>query len=380
MPEDFGSLKGGGDCQDHYHNSDRYPTRDSLLWLQSLEHVKTITADYVVDPKDDIVVINGSSLVVTLPSAQNGRHCIFVVSSGSATLTPYGSETINGASSYTLDSKADVGYLKAVSGGWVNLVPDTSALAALAGSTSQSFSMLNGTVAGNITFTGTGNRITGDFSTLSLANRVMFQTSTVNGNTKLDLIPNGTAQISGFSAANNSDPTNASIGEIRATSTDVQIYSRANGTGTSLPMVFTVGSLEGMRIDTAGAVTIPGTLSLTGASSTLGYGTGAGGTVTQATSKSTAVTLNKPCGQITMNNAALAASTSISFTLVNSLIGTSDSVVVSIKDAVSSNITYQLTVSAVGSSLCIFHLRNVSAGSLSEAIVINFAIIKGATS
>jgi hypothetical protein len=39
----------------------------------------------------------------------------------------------------------------------------------------------------------------------------------------------------------------------------------------------------------------------------LGYSTGAGGAITQGTSKSTAVTLHKVCGSITMHNAALAA-------------------------------------------------------------------------
>ena len=52
----------------------------------------------------------------------------------------------------------------------------------------------------------------------------------------------------------------------------------------------------------------------------LGYTTDAQGSVTQATSKSTAVTLNKSAGTVTMNNAALGATTSVSFTLNNSFI------------------------------------------------------------
>lgn len=60
-----------------------------------------------------------------------------------------------------------------------------------------------------------------------------------------------------------------------------------------------------------------GNLLLQSGTGGLGYGTGAGGTVTQATSKSTAVTLNKPCGQITMNNAALAAGATVSFFMYN---------------------------------------------------------------
>ena len=41
-----------------------------------------------------------------------------------------------------------------------------------------------------------------------------------------------------------------------------------------------------------------------------GYVTGEGGAVTQATSKSTAVTLNKKCGTVTMNGAALSGTLS----------------------------------------------------------------------
>ena len=55
-----------------------------------------------------------------------------------------------------------------------------------------------------------------------------------------------------------------------------------------------------------------------------GYITGDGGTVTQATSKSTAVTLNKKCGTVTMNGAALAADAIVSFTLTNSTIAATD--------------------------------------------------------
>ena len=58
----------------------------------------------------------------------------------------------------------------------------------------------------------------------------------------------------------------------------------------------------------------------------IGYGLGAGGTVTQATSKSTAVTLNKPCGQITMNAASLAPGAAVQFNVLNSLMSRYDNV------------------------------------------------------
>jgi hypothetical protein len=58
-----------------------------------------------------------------------------------------------------------------------------------------------------------------------------------------------------------------------------------------------------------------------------GYVAGEGGTVTQATSKSTGVTLSKKCGQITMNAAALAADTTVTFTLTNTEVVATDIII-----------------------------------------------------
>ena len=143
-----------------------------------------------------------------------------------------------------------------------------------------------------------------------------------------------------------------------------------------------VGGSDAITITSGLAATFPsnvsvtGNVSLTAATSTLGYGTGSGGTVTQLTSKSTTVTLNKSTGQITMNNAALAANTTAAFLFSNSLLGSSDVLVVSLANF---NTNYNLwaQVGSGGATIC---LRNISAGSLSEAVTINFAVIKGVTS
>ena len=110
--------------------------------------------------------------------------------------------------------------------------------------------------SGNLTFTGTGNRIIGDFSNATLANRVMFQTSTTNGLTLLRAIPNGTATQSNIAAANNSDPANCGVMQIAATAGEAQLSSFINGTGTYLPMTFYTGGSERMRVDTSGNVGI----------------------------------------------------------------------------------------------------------------------------
>jgi len=118
-----------------------------------------------------------------------------------------------------------------------------------------------------------------------------------------------------------------------------------------------------------------GALLNTHATAGLGYGTGAGGTVTQITSKATGVTLNKACGTITMNNAALAAATSVTFTLTNSAIVATDVVIVNIKSGATAN-SYQVTVGAVAAGTCDITIRNISGGSLGEAVVLSFSVIK----
>jgi hypothetical protein len=109
----------------------------------------------------------------------------------------------------------------------------------------------------------------------------------------------------------------------------------------------------------------------------LGYSTGAGGAVTQLTDKATGVTLSKLSGAITMNGAALAAGAEATFVVTNTLIGAGDVVVVCHASAGTSG-AYLVQASALvaGASFSIT-VSNVSAGSLSEAIVLNYVIIKG---
>lgn len=111
----------------------------------------------------------------------------------------------------------------------------------------------------------------------------------------------------------------------------------------------------------------------------LGYGTGAGGTVTQATSKSQGVTLNTVTGAITMNAAALAATTKVSFTLTDSAIAATDDVLVSV---VSGNTaaSYRCWVDSLTGGSCVITVENYSLGILSEAIVLRFAVLKSANS
>jgi hypothetical protein len=111
------------------------------------------------------------------------------------------------------------------------------------------------------------------------------------------------------------------------------------------------------------------------ATTEIGYSTAAQGTVTQATSKSTAVTLNKSAGQITMNNASLATATNATFTLNNSTISANDAVILTISGGQTTPGSYNVFANSLVAGSVSITLRNISGGSLSEAIVINFAII-----
>ena len=111
------------------------------------------------------------------------------------------------------------------------------------------------------------------------------------------------------------------------------------------------------------------------ANSQFGYTATAQGAVTQATSKSTGVTLNKSAGQITMNNASLATATNATFTLNNSLISANDTVILTISGGQATAGSYNVFANSLAAGSVSITLRNISGGSLSEAIVINFALI-----
>lgn len=145
-------------------------------------------------------------------------------------------------------------------------------------------------------------------------------------------------------------------------------YTTADGAG---------GVTERMSLTSTGRLTNAGAIVSTSASAGVGYATGAGGTVTQSTSKSTSVTLDKVVGRITMNNATLPANSSVSFTLSNSAIEVNDLVHI-IHAADGSAGGYRVSTSVVFAGGCGITVSNLTAGDLSEAIVLAFAIIKGA--
>lgn len=152
----------------------------------------------------------------------------------------------------------------------------------------------------------------------------------------------------------------------------------------------TVNASTASSSSTTGALVVSGGLGVakdirsaqailsSGATSGIGYATGAGGAVTQSTSKSTGVTLNAACGTITMNGAALASNTTVSFTLTNSAIAATDAIFI-LHESVGTIGGYIISATPASGSASVT-VRNLTLGSLSEAIVLKFVIIKAVVS
>jgi len=215
--------------------------------------------------------------------------------------------------------------------------------------------------ANNVAITGgaiSGVTFTGSFTGLTLVESVTFTglTTTNGGNLRL----NGNT--------------------LSSTNTNGDINLTPNGTGKVVTSVADIngGAIDGTTVGATTPASVKGTT--VEATTSIGYPTGAGGTVTQLTSKSTGVTLNKVCGQITMNNATLNRTTSVTFTLTNSFIAATDVIIVNIASGATAG-AYTITVEVVAAGSCNISLHNLLTGTdLSEAVVLNFAVIKAVNS
>ena len=126
-----------------------------------------------------------------------------------------------------------------------------------------------------------------------------------------------------------------------------------------------IGVATGTSLAVTGLLTSSGTAGV-------GYATGAGGTVTQATSRTTGVTLNKTTGAITLVSAA-GSTTAASFTVTNSTVAATDTIIVSQKSGTDK---YDIGVSAVGAGSFEITSRTF-AGTTTEQPVFSFCVIKG---
>jgi hypothetical protein len=171
-------------------------------------------------------------------------------------------------------------------------------------------------------------------------------------------------ETAGFNAAIQAFLNSPSSANLRAAVTD------ETGTGALVfadtPTLVTpnIGAATGTSLAVSGAVTSSG-------ASGVGYATGAGGTVTQGTSRTTGVTIDKTCGSITLFSAAGSA-TPATFTVTNSTVAAGDVIILNQKSGTD---LYDLKVTAVAAGS--FNITfNTTGGTTTEQPVFNFAVIK----
>lgn len=283
----------------------------------------------------------------------------------------------------------------------------------LSRATTLSAALTYGGVTLNNAVTGTGNMVLSVNATLTGTTAVAALTATtINGNTFTagtftltggggkTLTFNNSLTLAGTDGVTLTFPgTNATIARTDAgqTFTGTQVFAAGNAatpgvtvglagyglyqSGTGLAFAVGGGTLMDFGISASGKFSFGApTVFLASAVSTfslggIGYGAGAGGTATQATSKATAVPLNAVTGAITMNNAALAAGTIVSFAFTNSAIAATDMIDVAHESGGTMG-GYTLNGRATGAGTGAIDVRNNTAGSLSEAIVLRFKVFK----
>jgi len=149
------------------------------------------------------------------------------------------------------------------------------------------------------------------------------------------------------------------------------------GTVTSIAVNSSTLTVSGSPIVAAGTITVdlPANIAVGNitANSTggIGYATGAGGTVTQTTSRTTGVTINKPSGSITLVSAA-GTSSYTTFTVTNSTVAATDVIIVNQKSGTDK---YETWISNVAAGSFNITFSDVS-GTTTEQPVFNFAVIK----
>lgn len=150
------------------------------------------------------------------------------------------------------------------------------------------------------------------------------------------------------------------MGETRRFYQPVAINDKLTVSGTAA-----LGAVTNSSVASTGAITS------SSPSAKIGYATGAGSTVTQASSRTTGVTINAVCGQITLVSAAGSA-TAASFTVTNSSVAAGDEVNVW---QVSGTDLYRIHVTNVGSGT--FQVTfNTTGGTTTEQPVFGFAVRK----
>lgn len=228
--------------------------------------------------------------------------------------------------------------------------------------------------------TGTGTKFVVDTSPTLVTPNIGAATGTSATLNSAGVNPSGAFTSSGSTGTVTITDTGANGGNLKITGDGVTTPNKyVRVTGGVLQVGNSAYTQIILALTDAGNLSAVGSILSSNATGGIGYATGAGGTITQLTNKATGVTLSKACGQITMNAAALAASTTVSFTLTNTAIAATDTIDVH-RASGGTAAAYNVWCDSVAAGSCVVCVRNISAGSLSEAVVLNFSICKGVSS
>ena len=301
-------------------------------YLSNVTVVSNVAVTQVANGSS-VMAVNGTGGNITL--TVGGAANRFVVSNTSTAITS--NVTITGNLSVTGNVLNNLSVSNTVDAG--NLITSGQILA-----------------AGNITgayFLGDGSHLDGIYSNYVFNGNSYMGFGTANGN------------------ANISIGTTSNV--VVVASTGVRVVGTVSATGNITGGNVTTGIL------TLGSGII-GNVMATGYIKTndgygIGYATGAGGAVTQTSNKSTGVTLDKVCGEITMNNQNLNAASTVTFVLTNSTIEAADVMIINQTSAANSaGYTFNAICNTGNASITV---RNVMASAASDAIVLRYALIKG---
>lgn len=208
-----------------------------------------------------------------------------------------------------------------------------------------------------------------DFLTIDTSGNLARTSGTANGFGLQFTNSNDTGYFTlhqnGATGSSITDWAHSTVLEAVPQSTGNLVFSAYSGS-----IIFQVnGRASSVKIDSSGNLTVK---SSTGG---VGYSTGAGGAVTQTTSRTTGVTINKPCGAITLVSAAGGTAWQ-SFTVTNSLVAATDTIIVNQKSGTDK---YMIHVTAVAAGSFVITFATTG-GTTTEQPVFNFAIVRGVTS
>jgi hypothetical protein len=154
------------------------------------------------------------------------------------------------------------------------------------------------------------------------------------------------------------------------------LYSNAN---TASYLTTYSGNLQAGNVTVLGNINLSKPLANVFVTGPMGFVSNAGSIVTQGTNKANTVVMSKVCGQIVTHNASLTANTSVGFRFQNAYVTSTDIMILNIGNG-ATQAAYRVQVEAMEAGNANIRLYNIGGGTLSEAITLNFALIKSVAS